>query len=62
MSVVTPRIFFRGVIQIHVEEINKDLLVNNIFLFYFDYYDDTMRSFLITHDPKEDFSSQQEFF
>ena len=62
MLVVTPRIFFRGVIQIHVEEINKDLLVNNIFLFYFDYYDDTMRSFLITHDPKEDFSSQQEFF
>ena len=37
MIVVTPRIFFRGVIQIHVEEINKDLLVNNIFLFYFDY-------------------------
>ena len=30
-------IFFREVIQICVEEFDKDLFVNNIFLFHFDH-------------------------
>ena len=33
-----PRIFFRGVIQIRVEEVDKDLFVN-IFFFHLDHYD-----------------------
>ena len=35
---VIPRIFFRGVIQICVEDVDKELLVNNFF-FHLDYYD-----------------------
>ena len=35
--VVAPRIFFRGVIQICVEEVDNDLFVNNFF--HLDYYD-----------------------
>ena len=34
---VAPRIFFRGVIQIFVEEVDKDLFVN--FFFHLDHYD-----------------------
>ena len=54
-------IFFREVIQICVEEFDKDLFVNNIFLFHFDHLDDKMIFFLITHDPMGDFLSQHKF-
>ena len=33
-----PRIFFRGVIKICVEEVDKELFVNNFF-FHLDHYD-----------------------
>ena len=38
--VAAPRIFFRGVIQIRVEEVDKDLFVNiYIYFFHLDHYD-----------------------
>ena len=51
--VATSRIFFRGVIQICVEEVDKELLVNNFF-FILIIMIILMRSF-VTYDPKEDF-------
>ena len=52
-SVAALRIFFRGVIQIHVEDVDKDLFVN-IFFFILIIMIILMRSFK-TYDPKEDF-------
>ena len=37
-AMMTPRIFLRRVIQIRVEEVDKELLVNNFF-FHLDHYD-----------------------
>ena len=46
--VAAPRIFFRGVIQIRVEEVDKDLFVNiYIFFFHLDHYDNNDEIFRI---------------
>ena len=36
-AMVALGIFFRGVIQTRVEEVDNNLLLNNIFLFHLDY-------------------------
>ena len=61
-TVVAPKIFFRELIRICVEEVNNDPFVNSIFLFKFDHQDNKidMFSLVIIHDPQEDFSSQHE--
>ena len=53
---VAPIIFFRGVIQICAEEVDKDLFVNKFYLFIFILIIMIilMRSF-VTYDPKENF-------
>ena len=38
-TVAATRIFFRGVIQICVEEVDRDLFVNKFFFFHLDHYD-----------------------
>ena len=43
--VTAPRIFFSGVIQIRVEEVDKDLFVN-IYIFFF-HYDNNDKIFRI---------------
>ena len=49
--VAAPRIFFRGVIQIRVEQVDKDLFVNNLFIYLFffhlDHYDNNDKVFRI---------------
>ena len=52
--VVAPRIFFRGVIQIRVEEVDKDLFVNIYIFFILIIMIIMMRSF-VSYDPKEGF-------
>ena len=45
----------KNIFQDRVGEVNKDLSVNNIFLFHLNNQADKMIYFLVTHDPKEDF-------
>lgn len=47
----------RNIFWGRVGELNKDLSVNNIFLFRLNNQDDKMKYFLVTYDLKEDSSS-----
>ena len=59
--VAVPRIFFRGVIQIRVEQVDKDLFVNNLFIFFILIIMIIMIRSFVSYDTKEDiFLSQHE--
>ena len=59
--VVVLGIFFREIIQIHIEEVDNDLFVNDIFLFHLNYWDEKMK-FFANYNSNEDFSNQHKFF
>ena len=53
--VAAPRIFFRGVIQICVKEVDKDLFVNKFFFFFILIIMIIMIRSFISYDPNEVF-------